>query len=65
LRGDGTVLLGGLGGTVLISRDGGRTFEAKRRPSRHAICAFVDLVRRGILLLGEGGFEVIHDLSDL
>jgi photosystem II stability/assembly factor-like uncharacterized protein len=65
LRGDGTVLLGGVGGTVLISRDGGRTFEAKRRPKRRAISAFVDLVRRGILLLGEGGFEILHDLSDL
>jgi photosystem II stability/assembly factor-like uncharacterized protein len=64
LRHDGTVLLGGLHGALLTSRDGGRTFEAKRRPSRQAISAFVDLAPRGILLLGEGGFEVIHDLND-
>jgi photosystem II stability/assembly factor-like uncharacterized protein len=63
LRHDGTVLLGGLHGTLLISRDGGRTFEAKRRPSREAISAFVDLAPRGVLMLGEGGFEVIHDLQ--
>jgi photosystem II stability/assembly factor-like uncharacterized protein len=61
---DGTVLLGGLRGALLISRDGGRTFEARWRPSRRAISAFVDLAPRGILLLGEGGFEVIHDLND-
>ena len=64
LRHDGTVLLGGLRGTLLISRDGGRTFEAKWRPGRQAISAFVDLAPQGILLLGEGGFEVIHDLND-
>lgn len=65
LRHDGTVLLGGVGGTLLISRDGGQTFDAKRRPDRHAIAAFVDLGRRGILLLGEGGLHVVDDLSDL
>ena len=65
VRHDGTVLLGGLRGSLLISRDGGLTFEAKRRPGRRAISAFVDLPMRGILLLGEGGLEVIHDLNDL
>jgi len=65
LRDDGTVLLGGVRGILLISRDGGLTFEAKRRPGRRAISAFVDLPMRGILLLGEGGLEVIHDLNDL
>jgi photosystem II stability/assembly factor-like uncharacterized protein len=64
LRHDGTVLLGGLRGTLLISRDGGRTFEAKWRPGRQALSAFVDLAPRGILLLGESGLEVIHDLND-
>jgi photosystem II stability/assembly factor-like uncharacterized protein len=63
VRHDGTVLLGGLQGILLISRDGGRTFEATWRPRRQAISAFVDLAPRGILALGEGGFEVIRDLQ--
>jgi len=63
LRRDGTVLLGGLRGALLISRDGGRTFQAKPRPSRQAISAFVDLAPRGILVLGESGFDVIDDLQ--
>lgn len=64
VRDDGTVLLGGLRGTLLISRDGGLTFQAKRRRSRGAISAFVDLSPRGILLLGEGGLEVVDDLDE-
>jgi photosystem II stability/assembly factor-like uncharacterized protein len=60
---DGTVLIVGLSGTVLVSRDEGRRFKALNRPDRRALSAALPLMQSGILLLGEDGVQRVG--SDL
>lgn len=56
---DGTLLIVGLSGTVLVSRDQGRHFAVLNRPDRHGLSAALPLTDSGILLLGEDGLHRI------
>jgi len=58
--GGGRVHLVGLGGTLLSSSDGGRTFRSTTRPHRRALTA-VTAGAEGLVLFGEGGAELAPD----
>ena len=49
------VIITGLAGAVLVSADGGRTFESRALPSRQALSAALPAPGGRILLLGEAG----------
>lgn len=49
------MVLVGLGGAVLTSRDGGKSFEVRTEPSRSGLAAVSEGVGGGILLFGEDG----------
>jgi photosystem II stability/assembly factor-like uncharacterized protein len=57
VRADGTVVLVGLGGAVLTSSDGGRTFSAAIEPDRRGIAAAAEGVNGTLLLFGETGVK--------
>ena len=52
---DGTVVLVGLGGVVLRSRDGGRSFAAVTLAGWPGLAAVIEAADGGLRLLGEGG----------
>ncbi len=52
---DGRVVLVGLGGTVLVSRDAGRTFAARVLPDRRGLAAVAAAPGGGVLVAGEAG----------
>jgi len=56
---DGTVVIAGLAGTVLTSRDGGRTFQRHQQSDRKGFAA-VAPGRAGVVLVGETG---VRELS--
>jgi len=57
---DGTVHIVGLGGTVLTSRDGGRTVTQTTLAHRRAIAAVVRGTEGRLVLFGEEGAEQIE-----
>jgi photosystem II stability/assembly factor-like uncharacterized protein len=59
VRADGSVVIGGLGGVLLLSDDGGRSFELRHRADRRAIAALIDLGPDQLLAVGEGGLTKI------
>jgi photosystem II stability/assembly factor-like uncharacterized protein len=52
---DGTVVVVGLGGTVLRSRDGAHSFTLETVPARPGLAAALEAPGGALLLLGEGG----------
>jgi photosystem II stability/assembly factor-like uncharacterized protein len=55
---DGTVVVVGLGGAVLISTDGGRTFSFHQQAGRRGISAVVETANGSLLLVGEFGVRI-------
>ena len=55
----GTVVLVGLSGTVLVSRDGGRTFELMQQPDRKGAWAVIR-ASGGVVVAGEGGVRRVE-----
>jgi len=62
---DGTVVIVGLGGTVLVSEDGGRNFVYHAQANRRGISSIVDTGAGSLLLVGEFGVKVatLEDLT--
>ncbi|MGD9252599.1 MAG: YCF48-related protein [Holophagae bacterium] len=61
---DGTVVIVGLGGTVLASSDGGRSFELYPQSNRRGIAAVTETPDGGLFVVGEFGVKATA-LSDL
>jgi photosystem II stability/assembly factor-like uncharacterized protein len=55
---DGTVVITGLGGTILTSSDGGQTFELHQQANRRGISAAVETGNGSLLMVGEFGVKV-------
>ena len=51
----GSIAIVGLEGSVLISRDGGRSVTSYGLPSREGVSAALPLPDGGVLLIGEFG----------
>jgi photosystem II stability/assembly factor-like uncharacterized protein len=62
--GDGTVIITGLGGTVLTSEDDGRTFTLHQQANRRGISAVIETADGSLLMVGEFGVRIAA-LSDL
>jgi photosystem II stability/assembly factor-like uncharacterized protein len=45
---------------LLVSADGGRSFELRHRPDRRAIAALIELGPDQLLAAGEGGLSKIR-----
>ena len=56
---DGTVVIVGLGGAIVISTDGGKTFVARNRPDRKNLCDVAAGANGGIVIFGEVG--IVHE----
>ena len=56
---DGTIVISGLGGTLLTSSDGGSTFELLPQPDRRGISAIVETGDGQLLMVGEFGVKTI------
>jgi photosystem II stability/assembly factor-like uncharacterized protein len=54
---DGTLIIAGLGGTILVSKDGGKSFQMANRPDRLGIASLIEVDSNGLLLVGEGGIH--------
>ena len=52
---DGTVVIVGHGGSVLTSKDGGRTFSVFNRADRASLAAATDNAAGNLVLVGQGG----------
>jgi photosystem II stability/assembly factor-like uncharacterized protein len=61
---DGTVVITGLGGTILTSSDGGQTFTLHQQANRRGISAAVETDDGSLLLVGEFGVKTAA-LSEL
>ena len=59
---DGTVIILGLSGTVLVSKDGRSSFTAANNPDRQDLAAAVQLGSGLALAVGEAGVTRIHTL---
>jgi photosystem II stability/assembly factor-like uncharacterized protein len=57
VRADGSIVVVGLGGAVLTSSDGGRTFSAAIQPDRRGIAAAAEGTNGRLLLFGETGVK--------
>jgi photosystem II stability/assembly factor-like uncharacterized protein len=55
----GNVVIVGLSGTVLVSRDGGNTFELMQQPDRRGAWAVIR-ARGGVVVAGEGGVRRVE-----
>jgi photosystem II stability/assembly factor-like uncharacterized protein len=55
----GNVVIVGLSGTVLVSRDGGNTFELVQQPDRRGAWAVIR-ARGGVVVAGEGGVRRVE-----
>ena len=51
------VVLGGVTGVLLRSRDGGRSFQASTRPDRKAVASVIALPGEKVVLVGAFGAE--------
>jgi photosystem II stability/assembly factor-like uncharacterized protein len=61
---DGRIAIVGLGGVVLVSNDGGRTFALLQQQTRAGIQALTDGGGGRLTLVGEGGARPLS-LSEL
>jgi photosystem II stability/assembly factor-like uncharacterized protein len=59
VRADGSVVIGGRAGVLLLSDDGGRSFAPRHRSDRRAVAALVELGPDQLLAVGEGGLTKI------
>ncbi len=59
MRADGRIVLAGLSGVLLLSDDGGRSFELHQRSDRRGTAALVELAPDLLLAVGEGGLSQI------
>ncbi len=53
------MIIAGLGGAILISQDGGRSFELHQQANRRGISAIVDAGGGSLLLVGEFGVRMV------
>jgi photosystem II stability/assembly factor-like uncharacterized protein len=60
---DGTLIIAGLGGTILVSKDDGKSFRMANRPDRLGIASLIEIGSNGLLLVGEGGIHRVDDLQ--
>jgi len=58
---DGTVMLGGQGGVILVRRPGEQSFERAGNPDRQSIAAMVQLADGNVLVAGLGGVRKVDD----
>ncbi len=56
---DGTILISGLGGAVLVSKDGGHTFDLSQQANRRGISKVVETPDGSLLLVGEFGVKAL------
>lgn len=56
---DGTLIVVGQGGSLLISRDGGHSFSASTRPDRLPLSALAEAADGRLILVGQGGVHVV------
>jgi photosystem II stability/assembly factor-like uncharacterized protein len=61
---DGTIIIAGLGGTLLISYDGGVNFRSVDLNTRNGFSAVVEKDDRELLLVGENGVRKLK-VADL
>ena len=59
---DGRIVLAGLSGTVLVSRDGGKSFTNQPRPDRLSFATAIGKTGDEIILLGDPGIKD-HNLA--
>jgi photosystem II stability/assembly factor-like uncharacterized protein len=52
---ENTVVVAGTAGVILVSRDGGRSFELTQQDDRRAIAAVVPSGDGALVVAGEGG----------
>jgi photosystem II stability/assembly factor-like uncharacterized protein len=52
---DGTVIITGLAGALLISRDGGESFELAQQPDRQGLATALPTADGDLVLIGEFG----------
>ncbi len=52
---DGTIVVVGLAGTLLVSRDGGRTFTLHQQADRQGLATIVEADDGSLILIGELG----------
>jgi photosystem II stability/assembly factor-like uncharacterized protein len=62
-RTDGSIVLVGLSGCILVSQDGGNSFELFSRPDRTAMAMAYELSPQLLLILGEDGFTSWEELA--
>ncbi|MBC9250125.1 hypothetical protein A9179_07550 [Pseudomonas alcaligenes] len=55
---DGTVTIVGHGGSVLTSKDAGRTFTVINRPDRASLAGATDDAGGNLILVGQGGVQI-------
>jgi photosystem II stability/assembly factor-like uncharacterized protein len=55
---DGTVVIVGHGGSVLTSKDSGRTFTVVNRPDRASLAGATDDAAGNLVLVGQGGVQI-------
>jgi photosystem II stability/assembly factor-like uncharacterized protein len=60
----GTIVAGGLGGTLLVSEDAGRSFRFLQQKDRKGISALIEVGDRSIVAVGEFGVKKLR-LQDL
>ena len=60
---DGRVVLAGLSGTVLVSRNGGKSFENQPRPDRLSFATAIGKEGDDVILLGDPGIKD-HNLAE-
>ena len=54
---DGTIVVAGLAGTVLVSSDGGRTFALHQQADRKGMTAVLQTAGDDLVMLGESGIK--------
>ena len=60
---DSTIVIVGLKGTILTSRDGGNSFTVISRSDRRGLASVAELAPGHVLAVGEAGLGRIHDFS--
>ena len=60
MKTDGTILIGGMGGTVLRSQDGGRTFVLSKQSKQRGISSLIENNQGQVIFAGEGGVQELE-----
>ena len=56
---DGTIVIVGLGGTLLVSEDNGRSFALRQQADRQGIAAAVQTDDGAVIVIGEYGVNIL------